>query len=196
MGSKLAVGKVLLTAALFQIDRPFAYTTESGNYGVDGNQRNRGLELMADGDVTDNLHLYGGMTWLDPRLRDTASSATQDKQIVGLARYTASLFAAYDLPFLSGTDVHGGMHYVGRRSTDNANEGWVDSYVTFDAGTSYKTRLFSTDTTFRFDVTNLTNRHYWTNIVPGGLNGYSGAGYASAQLGEPRMMQVSMQFTF
>lgn len=196
VGSKLAVGKVLLTAALFQIDRPFAYTTASGSYGVDGNQRNRGLELMAEGDVTDNLHLYGGMTWLDPRLRDTASAATENKQIVGLPSYTASLFAAYDLPFLSGTDVHGGMHYVGRRTTDNANDSWVGSYATFDAGTSYKTRLFTTDTTFRFDITNLTNRHYWTNIVPGGLNGYSGTGYASAQLGEPRMMQVSMQLTF
>lgn len=196
VGSKLAVGKVLLTAALFQIDRPFAYTTTSGEYAVDGNQRNRGLELMADGDLSENLHLYGGMTWLDPRLRDTASATTDDKQIVGLARYTASLFAAYDLPFFSGTDIHGGMHYVGRRSTDNANDSWVGSYATFDAGTRYKTRLFNTDTTFRLDMTNLTNRHYWTNIVPGGLNGYSGAGYASAQIGEPRMVQLSMQLNF
>lgn len=196
VGSKLAVGKVLLTAALFQIDRPFAYTTPSGDYAVDGNQRNRGLELMADGNLSDNLHLYGGMTWLDPRLRDTASTTTDDKQIVGLARYTASLFAAYDLPFLSGTDIHGGMHYVGRRTTDNTNDSWVGSYATFDAGTRYKTRLFNTDTTFRLDMTNLTNRHYWTNIVPGGLNGYSGAGYASAQIGEPRMVQLSMQLNF
>lgn len=196
VGSKLAVNKVLLTAALFQIDRPFAYTTNSGDYAVDGNQRNRGLELMADGDLSDNLHLYGGMTWLDPRLRDTASATTDDKQIVGLARYTASLFAAYDLPFLSGTDVHGGMHYVGRRSSDNANDNWVDSYATFDIGSGYQTRLFNTATTFRLDMTNLTNRHYWTNIVPGGLNGYSGAGYASAQIGEPRMVQVSMQLNF
>ena len=196
VGSKLAIDKLLLTAALFQIDRPFAYTATSGDYAVDGNQRNRGLELMANGDVTGNLHLYGGMTWLDPRLRDTASAATSDKQIVGLPRYTASLFAAYDLPFLSGTDIHGGMRYVGRRSTDNANDSWVGSYATFDIGSSYKTRLFNTDTTFRLDMTNLTNRHYWSNIVPGGLNGYSGAGYASAQLGEPRRVQVSMQLNF
>jgi len=196
VGSKLAIDKLLLTAALFQIDRPFAYTATSGDYAVDGNQRNRGLELMANGDVTGNLHLYGGMTWLDPRLRDTASAATSDKQIVGLPRYTASLFAAYDLPFLSGTDIHGGMRYVGRRSTDNANDSWVGNYATFDIGSSYKTRLFNTDTTFRLDMTNLTNRHYWSNIVPGGLNGYSGAGYASAQLGQPRMVQVSMQLNF
>lgn len=196
VGSKVAIDKLLLTAALFQIKRPFAYTNASGDYAVDGEQRNRGLELMADGDVTDRLHVFGGMTWLDPRLLDTASTETDDKQIVGLPRYTASLFAAYDLPMFSGTDIHGGIHYVGRRTTDNQNDGWVSSYTTLDAGAAYKTQLFDTATTFRLDVTNLTNRHYWTNIVPGGLNGYSGAGYASASLGEPRMVQVSMQLNF
>ncbi|ORM71698.1 TonB-dependent receptor [Pantoea rwandensis] len=196
VGSKVAIDKLLLTAALFQIKRPFAYTNASGDYAVDGEQRNRGLELMADGDVTDRLHVFGGMTWLDPRLLDTASTQTDDKQIVGLPRYTASLFAAYDLPMLSGTDIHGGIHCVGRRTTDNQNDGWVSSYTTLDAGAAYKTQLFDTATTFRLDVTNLTNRHYWTNIVPGGLNGYSGAGYASASLGEPRMVQVSMQLNF
>ena len=45
-------------------------------------------------------------------------------------------------------------------------------------------------------MTNLTNRHYWTNIVPGGLNGYSGAGYASTSLGAPRQVQLSMQLDF
>lgn len=196
VGSKVAIDKLLLTAALFQIKRPFAYTNASGDYAIDGEQRNRGLELMADGDATERLHLFGGITWLDPRLLDTASTQTDDKQIVGLPRYTASLFAAYDLPMFSGTDIHGGVHYVGRRSTDNQNEGWVGSYTTFDAGAAYKTQLFDTATTFRLDVTNLTNRHYWTNIVPGGLNGYSGSGYASASLGEPRMVQVSMQLNF
>lgn len=195
-GSKLALGDVLLTAAVFQIKRPFAYTGQDGNYAQAGEQRNRGIELMADGDVTQNVHLYGGMTWLDPRLLSTASEATQNKQIVGLPRYAASVFAAWDLPVLVGSDIHGGIHYVGRRATDNANESWVGSYTTLDAGAAYHTQLFNTATTFRFDITNLTNRHYWTNIVPGGLNGYSGAGYASAQPGEPRMMQVSMQLDF
>ncbi len=196
VGAKLAVDRLLLTAALFEIKRPFAYTNSSGDYAQDGEQRNRGVELMADGDVTQSVHLYGGMTWLDPRLSDTASRATQGKQVVGLARYTASLFAAWDLPGLSGVDLHGGARYVGRRATDNANSGWVSGYATFDAGAAYQTRLMKTATTFRLDVTNLTNRHYWSNIVPGGLNGYSGAGYASASLGAPRQVQLSMQLDF
>ena len=195
-GAKLAVNRLLLTAALFEIKRPFAYTNSSGDYAVDGEQRNRGVELMADGDLTDALHLYGGMTWLDPRLFDTASATTDGKQIVGLPRYTASLFAAWDLPGIMGADLHGGARYVGQRPTDNTNSGWVSGYTTLDAGAAWKTRLMQTDTTFRLDVTNLTNRHYWTNIVPGGLNGYSGAGYASASIGAPRQLQLSMQLDF
>lgn len=195
-GSKLAVGRMLLTAALFQIKRPFAYTDSDGVYALDGEQRNRGLELMAEGDATQRIHIYGGMTWLDPRLLDTATTTTSDKQVVGLPRYTASLFASYDLPLLQGSEVHAGVRYVGRRPTDNTNTRWVGSYTTLDVGSSWKTQLFAKATTFRLDITNLTNRHYWTNIVPGGLNGYTGAGYASASLGEPRMAEVSMQVQF
>ena len=142
------------------------------------------------------MHYQAYGLGIDPGLFDTASSATQGKRVVGLPRYSASLFAAWDLPGLSGADLHGGARYVGRRATDNANSGWVSGYTTLDAGAGYHTRLMNTDTTFRLDVTNLTNRHYWTNIVPGGLNGYSGAGYASASLGEPRQVQVSMQLDF
>ena len=65
-----------------------------------------------------------------------------------------------------------------------------------DVGSNYRTRLFGTDTTFRLAVTNVTNRRYWTNIVPGALTGYTGTGYASAQLGAPREATASVQFDF
>ena len=65
-----------------------------------------------------------------------------------------------------------------------------------DAGASYSTRVYNTPVTFRLDVTNLTNRRYWTNVVPGALTGYTGAGNASAQLGAPREAQLSMQIDF
>ncbi|KAA8996743.1 TonB-dependent siderophore receptor [Affinibrenneria salicis] len=196
VGSKLRLGQTNLSAALFQIERPFAYTRQDGLFAMDGSQRNRGLELMADGDVSRDVHLYGGVTLLEPKLRDTATAASRDKQIVGLSRVTANLLAVWNIPVIEGLDLDANVHYVGRRPTDNANDNWVGSYALFDVGSRYRTRLFHTNTTFRLDLTNLTNRHYWTNIVPGGLNGYSGAGNASAQLGAPRMAQVSMQIEF
>jgi len=151
---------------------------------------------MADGNVSRDVHIYGGVTFLDPKLRDTASASSDNKQIVGLSRVTANLLTVWSVPQVQGLDLDTNVHYVGKRPTDNANNNWVGSYAVFDAGSSYRTRLFNTNTTFRFDLTNLTNRHYWTNIVPGALSGYSGAGNASAQLGAPRMAQVSMQLEF
>ncbi|MGP3590721.1 TonB-dependent receptor [Vagococcus sp. WN89Y] len=197
IGAKYApMQDLLLTAALFEAKRPFAWTRDSGEFAEGGTQKNRGLELMVDGRATPNLRLLGGAMWLDPRLHGTASSSTEDKQIVGLPRFTTSLLAIYTLRQLPGLDVDAGVRYTGRRATDNSNDSWVSGYTTFDAGSSYRTRLFSTDTTFRLSVTNLTNRHYWTNIVPGALNGYTGAGNASAQPGAPREARLSMQVDF
>lgn len=115
---------------------------------------------MADGHVTSNLRLFGGATWLDPRLHNTSSADADDKQVVGLPRFTANLLAIYSIDPVPGLDVNGNIHYVGRRATDNANDSWVASYTTVDIGSNYRTRLFGTDTTFRLAITNITNRHY------------------------------------
>jgi iron complex outermembrane receptor protein len=196
VGSKWTVGKTNLSAALFQIKRPFAYTESNGYYGIAGEQRNRGLELMADSNLTDNLHLYGGITYLDPKLLNTGTASTSNKQIVGLSRVTANLLTVYQIPGVDGLDVDGNIHFVGRRPTDNADSTWVSSYTVFDVGTSYRTKLFNTTTTFRFDMLNLTDKFYWTNVVPGALTGYTGTGTASAQLGAPRTAEISMKIDF
>ncbi|MGE9665980.1 TonB-dependent siderophore receptor, partial [Escherichia coli] len=71
VGAKYApVKDLLLTAALFEAKRPFAYTNDNGDFAQDGTQKNRGLELMADGHITHNLRVLGGGAWLDPTLHN------------------------------------------------------------------------------------------------------------------------------
>jgi len=193
IGGKLAVGGVNLSLAAFQIKRPYAFTQSNGAYAVAGEQRNRGLEFMADGKVSSNVRMFGGITWLDPKLLDTGSASTDDTRIVGLSRYTASLLTEYQVPQVNGLALNLNARYVGARPTDNTDTHWVSSYETFDVGASFTTRLMQRNTVYRLEVTNLTNERYWTNIVPGGLNGYSAAGNASASLGAPRMLQASIQ---
>jgi len=193
IGGKLALGGIRLSLAAFQIKRPFAYTQEDGVFAVAGEQRNRGVDFMVDGHLATNLRMFGGVSWLDPKLLDTASAATEDQRIVGLPRITANLLTEYSLPQLPGFTVNLNARHVGRRPTDNTNDNWVGAYSTFDAGARYTTKMWARSTVYRLEVTNLTDRHYWTNIVPGGLNGYSGAGNASADLGRPRMFQASVQ---
>jgi len=193
LGSKWVVGGVNLSLAAFQIKRPFAYTQADNVYAIAGEQRNRGLELLADGNVTQNLRMYGGITWLDPKLLSTGNASTQDTRIVGLSRVTASLLTEYRIDQVPGLAVNLNARYVGPRPVDDSNDHWVGSYQTFDIGASYTTRLMNRDTVYRLEMTNVGNEHYWTNIVPGGLNGYTGAGQASASPGAPRMLQASIQ---
>jgi iron complex outermembrane receptor protein len=194
VGYKLALGGVNASVAAFRITRPYAYTLADGTYGTAGEQRNRGIELMMDGDVTRDLSLFGGVTWLDPRLFDSGSSSTEGKRIVGLPEFALNLLAEYKVPQIPGLFTDFNAHFVGSRPTDNANVYSVGSYATFDVGVGYLTKIYHRAVTFRVAVDNLTNRNYWTNIVPGGLNGYTGAGNASASLGAPRTVSASVQF--
>lgn len=193
LGSKWVVRGVNLSVAAFQIKRPFAYTQADNVYAIAGEQRNRGVEFMADGNVTERLRVFGGITWLDPKLLDTGNEATENTRIVGLARTTASLLTEYRIDQVPGLAVNFNARYMSARPVDDSNDHWVSSYRTFDVGASYSTRLLQRDTIYRLQMTNLSNERYWTNIVPGGLNGYTGAGQASASIGAPRMLQASMQ---
>ncbi|MEQ7919395.1 TonB-dependent receptor [Xanthomonas sp. WHRI 1810A] len=193
LGSKWVVSGVNLSLAAFQVKRPFAYTQADNVYAIAGEQRNRGLEFLADGNVTQHLKMYGGLTWLDPKLLSTGNASTEDTRIVGLSRVTASLLTEYRIDQVPGLAVNLNARYVGPRPTDDSNDHWVGSYETFDIGASYSTRLVERDTVYRLEMTNVGNAHYWTNIVPGGLNGYTGAGQASASPAAPRMLQASIQ---
>ncbi len=49
------------------------------------------------------------------------------------------------------------------------NQGQIHSlsilWTTVDMGASYKTRVYGAPTTFRFDVQNLFNHHYWSGVA-------------------------------
>lgn len=194
LGYKAAWSGVNFSTAVFQIKRPFAYTQTDGTFGVAGEQRNRGLEVMLDGNVTDDLALFGGVSWLNARLYDTGTATTDGKRIVGLPRVTANMLFEYRLSAVPGLFAEFNARYVGGRPTDNANLTSVPSYTTFDLGLNYATTIDRHHIAFRVGVYNLADRRYWTNIVPGGLNGYTAAGNASASVGAPRTVQTSVQF--
>lgn len=194
VGYKVAFSHWNTSLAAFRITRPYAYTMADGVYRTGGEQRNLGVEWMLDGHLTRDLSLFGGIAWLDPRLFDTGDATTDGKQIVGLPKYTINLLAEYEVRPVPGLATDVNLHYVGARATDNTNAGSVGAYATVDLGVRYLTGLFGRAVTLRLDVDNLTNRHYWTNIVPGGLNGYTGSGNATAQLGAPRTVMASVEF--
>ena len=68
---KLDLDGLGLTAGLFQIKRPSAFTDANNRFGPNGEQRNRGFELTAFGELRPDLRLLGGFTYLDSKLTRT-----------------------------------------------------------------------------------------------------------------------------
>jgi len=196
LGYKLAYEKLNFGAALFQIERPFAFAPAGGVFAVQGDQRNRGLELTANGALTRDLTLYAGLTYLDPRLLNTASATPTNKQIMGLPRIAGNILLDYRIAAVPGLAVNLNVSHLGSREGNSANTYKVDGYTVADLGARYSTLLMGRPTTWRIAVNNVTDERYWANITPSGQNGYTGTGAGTGTLGAPRTIRATMQMDF
>ena len=193
-GLKADISGMNLGAALFRLKRPFAYVGSDNVYKEQGDQVNNGLELTAAGRVWQGLNVYSGVTFLDPKLKDTVSDSTSDKRVVGVPKVQANLLAEYSFPTLPQWVYSANVHYTGKRAANDTNTSWADSYTTLDLGTRYTTRIDNVPTTLRVAVNNVTNEHYWASIFPSGTDGDGGS--PSAFLGGGREVRASVTFDF
>lgn len=194
-GLKAELGDINLGAAIFQLKRPFAYVDSRDMlYKEQGEQVNNGLELTAAGRVYDGLHIYSGVTFLDPQLKDTVSESTRDKRVVGVPKVQANMLVEYNLPSMPELVYSANLHYTGKRAANDTNTAWADSYTTLDLGARYHTRINNVPTAFRVTVNNVTDEHYWASIFPSGTDGNGGS--PSAFLGGGREVRASVTFDF
>jgi iron complex outermembrane recepter protein len=193
-GVKWRVNGINTSAALFRIQRPFAYTGDDNIYAIQGNQVNKGLELMANGEVVDGVGIYSGLTLLNPKLEDTALAATSGKEVVGVPKVQGNILAEYRVDQLPGLVVNGNVHYTGKRAANSTNSTWAKGYTTLDLGARYTTKVWGKETVFRLTAKNVTNEHYWAAIFYSDINSASTSTSPSAFLGEPREISASVSF--
>lgn len=193
IGLKKELGSMNLGAALFRLERPFAYVDPADmTYKKQGNQVNRGLELTASGTVWQGLNIYSGVTFLDPKLKDTVSDRTSNKQVVGVAKVQANMLMEYSLPSMQALVYSANLHYTGKRAASDTNSSWAKGFTTLDLGARYSTSLNKVPTTLRLTVNNVTNARYWASIFPSDTDG--GGGSASAFPGAGREVRASVTF--
>lgn len=193
VGAKYALSDALLvTLDGFRITRPLAFTNPATQiFEVQGTQRNYGIELFASGAVSPELSVLGGVTWLDPRLTGTGNVLTTNTLVVGVPHWRTAIAADYHPLTVPGLALTGALQYVTRRAATNYNNSFAAAYVTLDLGVRYSTRALGAPMTFRFQVLNVSDTHYWASIAPGNING--GTGADTAYLGSPRTFQLSME---
>lgn len=191
-GVKYSLAALDITLAGFEMRRPFAYTNDAGTFAQDGEQRNRGAEVTVNGRVLPGLTFLGGVAFLDPRLLDTASAATDNTRIVGLSKWVMTGLFTWDVPKARGLQLTAFVRHASDRPTDNQNQFYAPGYTTLDLGIVQTVHAWQHAMTMRLGLNNVTDERYYTDIHPGGLNGYTGAGNASASLGAPRTISASV----
>jgi iron complex outermembrane recepter protein len=185
LGAKFDFNTVLATASIFEITKPGGALV-GGVYGVNSEQRNRGLELNLSGQATRSIRLLAGLSLIDGELVKTATPATRGKRPVGVPEIMANIGAEWDVPGVQGFTVNGNVTHTGKTYVDQANTQWVPSWTTADIGMRYTTKIEGRTTTIRGTIFNVFDKAYWSGV----------ASFSTISQGVPRTAVVSVSMDF
>ncbi|MGN7938055.1 MULTISPECIES: TonB-dependent siderophore receptor [unclassified Pseudomonas] len=137
-----------------------------------GESRVRGLDLEAKAELTSNLSLVGGYSYMESEvIRGTLydGSSLKGNEFATAPKHSASLWTYYNVP---NTDVSVGLgaRYVGSYYFDAANTGTSDGTTLFDAAFNYN--LFK-GTDLAINVSNLLDEQH---VVGSGTANYYNPG--------------------
>ncbi|MDD3483186.1 TonB-dependent siderophore receptor [Azovibrio restrictus] len=168
VGAKASLGGMLVTGALFQIDKGLQYYDLSDptrpTYVQSGRQVHKGIELTATGKLTRNLTLIGGLTLLDASVKENKQNpALEGKRPVGVAEKMFKIYGEYTIPGFEKLTLNGGINYVGEFYGDNANTDRMPGYALLDLGLRYTLAAGEYPLTLRLNVNNVTDKRYWVN---------------------------------
>ena len=196
IGYKISWPLLDFSTAWFRLNRPFATLDPADNvFRITGDQLNYGIEATLTGRVGTRLVTYGGFTVLDPKLTTTPAPEANDKHFVGIPTWKSNLMTEYRVPAGPATFVMLNWQLVGRRPIDDENTSYTPGYNVVDAGVRYAHPLKGVATTWRLNMNNIGNAHYWSTLGPGNITGTNVGSY-TAHLGQPRTVAASMEFAF
>jgi len=189
IGAKATVNASLeLAAALFEVKRGHEYTNAALTFVREGEERNRGFEVSAQGKATPDLAYMLSLTALNTLVSGTSDATINGKRVTNVPALKTSAWLEYAVPAVPGLKVNGQWQYAGKKAFQEDNRTFVPGYHVFNLGAAYGLKLAGVSTTLRARVENVADRFYWRDVTPD-LGGY-------LLPGAPRTFAVSAQFDF
>jgi iron complex outermembrane receptor protein len=190
VGIKWQQGGMLTTLALFQMDQqnlidvPVTETTFRRD--ADGKNRYRGVEVSSVGQLTDRLILTVGGLYLDAKRKKTNGGLMDGKFVNGASRWSGTLGFEYrpvESVGLTGRAVYNGEAFIDSGTSGRTR---IPSFVAFDLGANYRTRIAPHPIKLSASVINAANKSYWMGR----------GGSTTFGLSMPRTFQFSIQADF
>ncbi|MFN3437843.1 MAG: TonB-dependent siderophore receptor [Acidovorax sp.] len=198
-GKQLEVGwkqewlnqRLLTTVSAFDLELTNAPATDPQHPGysvLTARQRVKGVELELQGRITPGWTVTAQASFQDPKvLSDTTAGANVGNRVGLATRRTASLWTQYRLPQLPGLWIGGGLVHQGDKFTANDNRWRVPGYTVVDLAAGYQ---FAGGVRMQVNLKNAANRRYYLDGTT------TAAGFGAVTPGQPRSVQVSLDYSF
>lgn len=183
-GVKVDWGRITTTVAVYQLAKPAAQADEANVYGYFGEQRNRGLELSAYGELQPGLRLMASMAFMQAELTKTDNGINEGNRAPGAPSRTFNLGVDWDTPWVTGLSLNGRVSYTSSTYITADNGLSLPSVTTFDVGARYRTEVAGKEVVLRANIDNLTDKKYWL------ANG----SFATNAAGRTVMLSASVDF--
>ncbi|NBF04292.1 TonB-dependent siderophore receptor [Pseudomonas sp. Fl5BN2] len=167
-GIKYDWQRMSFTTALFQMRQANQYSRPNADgkftYIQQGQQKNTGLELSANGWATERLQIAASVAAIRARVSGTDTPSYEGHQALNVPKLRASLQGDYALPGFDGLALLGGVQYSARKYADRVGNVETGAYAVFNIGSRYSTRIDGYDTVLRLTVDNLFDKRYWRDV--------------------------------
>ncbi|TWH46487.1 TonB-dependent siderophore receptor [Sporomusa sp. KB1] len=168
-GVKWDAGDYAHTLSLFQIIKPSVILDSSTNtYNQDGKQRNRGIEWSVLGKINQNWRILGGVTFLRGVTTHTANGTYDGNTAYGTPKWQSNLGFEWDTPNVPGLTLSARAVYTGAQYANSANTLKMPSWIRYDVGARYVTKIHGKPVTFRLGIENLLDKNYWAGCYTDG----------------------------
>lgn len=163
VGVKIDSGKFTTTLSAFEIKLPSLIQNQTTKvYSLDGEIRNRGIEVNVFGEPTKGTRILGGMMFLNAKYAKTNAGTLDGNQLEAVPRFTAVLGLEKDIPSVDGLTLTTRAVYNGSSYLDPDNNVRVSPWLRWDVGARYTfNKESSQPLTLRADIYNVFNKKYW-----------------------------------
>ena len=164
-GVKYDWRRISFAAAVFQTRQAYQYAKPDSagdfTYVQQGQQKNTGLELSANGWATERLQIATSVAAIRARVNGSGTPQYEGHQTINVPKLRASVYADYALPWVNGLAVLGGVQYSASKNASRTGNVEVGDYALVNIGSRYTTKVEGYETVFRLSVDNLFDKRYW-----------------------------------